>query len=203
MKTVIIRPGAAGPLDAWEAVARRIVDVFLQHIVPRSYIDYGAFSPQATARLHDVLERNVANVVVAFTHGHDDRLLCPSSQTAIGTDDAHLIKGKFCYFIACCTAVALGPTLIGAGASGFVGFKIKYKFATHPSMFDRQTNALLEGILAHLNGGADAATCAKLLSKSLLAASHALARDPKTPLPEKAFAVWEMVKMANGVVHYP
>ena len=203
MKTVIIRPGTTGNLDPWEAVARKIADVLIQQLPSRSYIDYGAFRPQKTSRLHNVLLRDVANAVVAFTHGHDDHLLCPVNQIAIGIGDAHLVKGRFCYFVACCTGVALGPALVDAGASGFVGFKIKYRFALHRLMFEQQTNALLAGILAHLKSGEDAATCAKILSESLRAASRALSRDPKVPFAEKVFAVRDMVEMASNVVHYP
>jgi hypothetical protein len=88
-----------------------------------------------------------------FGHGNAELISVCGTEPTLMMSDTHLLVGKICYFLSCCTAKKLGPQAIKDGAIAFIGFR--GLFNVIPGHEDDLAEFCLKGVTEFLIGNCD------------------------------------------------
>ncbi|MEM2830969.1 MAG: hypothetical protein QXZ14_12000 [Candidatus Jordarchaeales archaeon] len=86
--------------------------------------------PLRRDEVEEALKSRPNAIIIFYDHGREDSLLASQTENAIDTKNAHLLRGRECYTLACSSASGLGVEAYRNGCLAYWGYTREFGFTT-------------------------------------------------------------------------
>ncbi|MEM2374412.1 MAG: hypothetical protein QXI11_08245, partial [Thermoproteota archaeon] len=86
--------------------------------------------PLRRDEVEEALKSRPNAIIIFYDHGREDSLLASQTENAIDMKNAHLLRGRECYTLACSSASGLGVEAYRNGCLAYWGYTREFGFTT-------------------------------------------------------------------------